>query len=212
MRRLLILAAATCLLAAPAVADAAKAPPTPPTSDPIDWHFDQPSRTLGQPSHGRLVNGVQLPIAGQDFFTWDFPLNRSPNRGWRRWGSDRLLLTVLTVLRDYRADNPDAPRVGIGDISRKRGGNFGSRYGGLGHQSHQNGRDIDIYYPRLDRSELRPEKVSLIDRELAQNLVNRFVLAGAQYVFIGPHTRLRGPRGVVIKLRFHDDHLHVRVY
>ena len=200
------------LFAVPAVADAAKAPPVPPTNDPIDWHFDQPSRTLGQPWHGRLVNGVQLPAQGQDFFTWDFPLNRSPNRGWRRWGSDRQLLKVLTVLHQYRVDNPGVPRVGLGDISRKYGGSFGKQYGGLGHQSHQNGRDIDIYYPRLDGSELRASRVSQVDLDLAQNLVNRFVLAGVQYIFVGPHTGLTGPRKVVSPLRYHDDHFHVRIY
>ena len=119
---------------------------------------------------------------------------------------------MLSVLRDYRAQNPGVPRVGLGDISRKYGGNFGAKYGGLGHQSHQNGRDIDICYPRKDRQELRPEKVSKVDQDLAQDLVDRFVAMNVQYIFVGPHTRLRGPRGIVSKLRFHDDHMHVRIY
>jgi hypothetical protein len=37
------------------------------------------------------------------------------------------------------------------------------------------------------------------------------VLAGARYVFTGPHLSLRGPRGVVQKLAYHDDHMHVRL-
>jgi hypothetical protein len=36
-------------------------------------------------------------------------------------------------------------------------------------------------------------------------------LAGAQFVFVGPHLRLHGPRKVVQPLRLHDDHMHVRL-
>lgn len=197
--------------AAPSQADGVSPPQLDPvvTYPPIVWHH---SRALGQPWHGRLVKGVQLPNEGPDFFTWDVPLALSPNRGWRRWGTDRLVRTVLNVLRAYRADNPDVPRVGIADIARKYGGKFGKRYGGLGHKSHQNGLDIDIFYPRLDWTEQPPTSASEIDRKLAQDVVNRFVDAGVQYVFVGPRTGLRGPRGVVQKLAFHDDHMHVRVY
>jgi hypothetical protein len=37
------------------------------------------------------------------------------------------------------------------------------------------------------------------------------VLAGAQYVFVGPRTGLRGPPKVVMVLANHDDHLHLRL-
>ena len=50
-----------------------------------------------------------------------------------------------------------------------------------------------------------------IDHALAQDLVNRFVRAGAQFVFVGPHTGLHGPPGVVETLVYHDDHMHVRI-
>jgi hypothetical protein len=46
---------------------------------------------------------------------------------------------------------------------------------------------------------------------LAQDLVDRFVAAGAQRVFVGPRVGLRGPRGIVARLAHHDDHLHVRI-
>ena len=99
---------------------------------------------------GRLRRGVQLPAEGIDWFTWDPVLKRSPNREWRRWGTDRLVHTILDVLAGYRLANPFAPRVGIGDLSRRHGGDFGVRFGGLGHGSHQNGLDADVYYPRID--------------------------------------------------------------
>ena len=99
----------------------------------------------------------------------------------------------------------------IGDLSRPGGGHFGGHFGGLGHASHQNGLDIDILYPRRDRKEL-PADPRTMDRRLAQELVDRFVGAYAQFVFVGPNTGLRGPRGVVQTLVNHDDHMHVRIH
>jgi hypothetical protein len=75
------------------------------------------SYALGKPWGGRLSNGVQLPRDGVDHFTWDPVLKQSPNRGWRLWGTDRLVRTVLAVLADYHAAYPDAPRVGVGDLA-----------------------------------------------------------------------------------------------
>jgi murein endopeptidase len=101
--------------------------------------------------------------------------------------------------------------VGIGDLSRPRGGDFGPRYGLPGHASHQNGLDVDLYYPRRDGLERAPRGAAGIDRRLSQDLVDRFVRAGAQRVFVGPSTGLRGPPGVVQRLAHHDNHLHVRI-
>jgi len=169
------------------------------------------SRAVGLPYAGRLVAGVQLPVQGRTFVTFDPVLRKSPNRAWRRFGTDRLLRVVLGVTSAYAVAHPNAPRVVIGDLSRTHGGSFGKRYGGLGHRSHQNGLDVDIYYPRRDGREIPPGRVRDIDRALAQDLVRRFVRAGSRYVFIGPATQLRGPRGVVMKLVHHDDHMHVRI-
>jgi hypothetical protein len=161
------------------------ASPAPPL-EPIDHLAPnlpaRPSRALGKPWNGRLKNGVQVPANGVAFFTFDSALRRSPSRGWRRWG----------------------------DLSRPRGGHFGREFGGVGHASHQNGLDADIYYPRKDKVERPPTKVSQINRRLAQDLVDRFVAAGAQICFVGPHTGLHGPRGRVQTLVGHDDHVHVR--
>jgi murein endopeptidase len=195
------------------------APPPPPSYGASDSYFvpadpGQPgwrkSYAAGKPFRGFLVRGNQLPPQGTDFFTWDFPLDRSPNRPWRRWGTDTTLTATLRVLAEYRLANPGAPRVGIADLSRPSGGPFGKRFGGLGHASHQNGLDVDILYPRRDRRELEPFKPSQVDLRLSQDLVDRFVAAGAVYVFVGPRLRLRGRRTVVERLVHHDNHLHVR--
>ncbi len=168
------------------------------------------SRVIGLPWDGRLVGGVRLPAGGAHFFTWDPVLRRSPNRPWRRFGSDRLVRTLMRIVAEFAAAHPQAPRIAIGDLSRTAGGDFGVRYGRPGHASHQNGLDADIYYPRSDRRERPPRTVAQIERPLAQELVDRFVRAGARHVFVGPSTGLRGPPAIVQPLAHHDYHLHVR--
>jgi murein endopeptidase len=192
----------------PPAAPGAVAGPEQIEAEQIRWRRSSP---VGKPFGGRLIRGVQLPAAGADFFTWDPILRRAPNRPWRRWGADGTLRVLMRVVEEFRTANPDAPRVTIGDLSRPRGGDFGPRFGKPGHASHQNGLDIDVYYPRLDRLELAPRRVGQVDRRLSQDLVDRFVAAGARDVFVGPRTRLTGPSKIVQKLVLHDDHMHVRL-
>jgi murein endopeptidase len=154
---------------------------------------------------------VQLPSEGADWFTWDLIRRRGPDRPWRRWGTDRLVRTLTTVLAEYRAAHPEAPRVGVADLSRPRGGWFGREFGGIGHASHQNGLDVDVLYPRRDRRERAASVPAQVDARLSQDLVNRFVRVGARFVFVGPHLPLRGPRRRVQRLIYHDDHMHVRL-
>jgi murein endopeptidase len=168
------------------------------------------SRPIGTPSAGRLEGGVRLPVAGPDHFTWDPVRRRAPNRRWRLWGAYGVVRETLRVVREYRAEHPGAPRVGIGDLSRPHGGDFGPRYGLPGHASHQNGLDVDLYYPRRDRSERAPDTAAETNRRLSQDLVDRFVDAGAEVVFVGPNTGLAGPSSVVQAIPNHDNHLHVR--
>lgn len=168
------------------------------------------SISVGTPTRGALIFGEQLPPEGTDYFTWDFPLGVAPNRDWRRWGTGGAIDSTLAVIAEHRIANFGAPRVGIADLSRQDGGPFGRRYGGLGHASHQNGLDVDVLYPRADHLERSAPKAKLIDRRLSQDLVDRFVAAGAQFVFVGLNTKLTGPKKIVQRIPHHDDHIHVR--
>ncbi len=170
-----------------------------------------PSRAVGAPWAGRLVNGRRLPPHGAGFLTWDPILKQVGNRPWRRWGTDRLLRTVRAVLAAYARRHPDAPPVLVGDLSRRHGGDFGPRFGGIGHASHQNGLDADIYYPRRDGRLRVPRRPDEVDLAAAQELVDAFVRAGAVNVFVGPSLNLRGPTKIVSSLVHHDNHLHVRL-
>lgn len=178
------------------------------TQPRIEW---KRSVAVGSPASGRLVRGVRLPREGRHFFTWDPVRRHSPNRPWRRYGTGRLVGLILHVAREYHRAHPRAARMAVGDLSRPRGGDFGPRFGYIGHASHQNGLDVDVYYPRADGRERAPRNASEIDRALSQELVDRFVAAGAQTVFVGPNTTLTGPPGVVAPLVNHDNHIHVRI-
>jgi murein endopeptidase len=197
---LILLTAVACGFASP-FSEGVRFTPAP--KHPIRW---RDSRALGSPTAGALVRGVQLPPGGSTYFTWDPLLHRRPDRAWRRWGTDELVRRVLHVAAAYAARHPGAPRLGVGDLSKPRGGWFGPR-----HVSHQDGLDVDVYYPRLDRRERPPTRVDQIDLALAQSLVDLFVQAGATRIFVGPSTGLRGPPAVVQVLAGHDNHLHVRI-
>jgi hypothetical protein len=182
--------------------------PSAPRPPEIEWRR---SRALGSPTAGSLARGVMLPAEGRSWVSWDPVERETPNRWWRRWGTDRLLRVTLAVVRAHATAHPGAPRVLIGDLSRPHGGDFGTRFGPIGHVSHQNGLDVDVYYPRVDGREKPPLRPDQVDVELAQELVDRFVAAGATSVFVGPSLPLTGPAGVVVPLVNHDNHLHARL-
>ena len=192
------------------VSDLPAAPVVPPAQvpvsrvaayEPVDWHS---ATSIGLPYSGRLVGGTDLPFAGADWVTWNPNTDSVPNLRHRLYGNERTIRAILTVVGGYRNAHPDAPRVVIGDISLRDGGRMDQ------HVSHQNGLDVDVYYPRLDRYLSAPITTSQVDRGLAQDLLDRFVSAGAQVVFVGFGTGLRGPSGVVVPYPNHENHMHVR--
>ena len=167
----------------------------------IAWHHAQ---SLGLPYGGRLVDGTQLPVQGPDWVTWDPITDSVPNLPNRLYGNEHTIRTILSVTHAYRVAHPNAARVVIGDISRTTGGQMDD------HLSHQNGLDVDVYLPRVDRHLSAPTASAQIDHRLAQALLDRFVEAGAQMIFVSPSTGLHGPAGVVMSWPGHDYHMHVR--
>ena len=167
----------------------------------VEWHR---ATSVGLPYSGRLVEGTRLPVEGPDWVTWNPSTDSSPNLPDRLYGHERTIRATLAVLAGYRAAHEHAPRVVVGDISHPRGGTMRE------HVSHQNGLDVDVYYPRLDRRLGAPLRTDQIDRALAQALLDRFVAAGAKVVFVGYSTGLRGPTGVIVPYPNHENHMHVR--
>jgi murein endopeptidase len=177
----------------------ARAPATAPTR--VEWHH---ATSVGLQYAGRLTGGTQLPQKGPNWVTWDPVTDSSPNLPGRLYGNERTIRAVLAVLSEYRAAHPNAPRVVVGDISLRDGGRMDE------HVSHQNGLDVDVYYPRLDRRATAPTDPGQVDRRLAQDLLDRFVAAGAKMVFVGYSSGLRGESGVVVPYPNHENHMHVR--
>ena len=167
----------------------------------VVWHHAQ---SLGLPYGGRLLDGTQLPIAGASWVTWDPITDSRPNVPKRLYGNERTIRAIVAVTRAYRDAHPHAARVVIGDISFEGGGPMDD------HLSHQNGLDVDVYLPRVDRELRAPTTSGEIDHRLAQDLLDRFLDAGAQMIFVGYRTGLHGPAGVVIPWPGHEYHMHVR--
>ena len=167
----------------------------------VEWRS---ATSVGLQYAGHLVDGTQLPVEGPDWVTWNPGTDSSPNHPGRLYGHERTIRAILSVVGAYRAEHANAPRVVIGDISFRDGGRMDQ------HVSHQNGLDVDVYYPRLDRHLSAPISTSQIDRELSQHLLDGFLAAGAKMVFVGYSTGLRGPSGVVVPYPNHQNHMHVR--
>ena len=184
-----------------AAASAASAAEAAPVYQPVVWHT---ATSSGLPYSGSLTDGTQLPVEGDNWVTWNPVTDSVPNEPYRLYGNEHTIRTIISVIDAYSAANPDAPRVVVGDISFEHGGRMDE------HVSHQNGLDVDIYYPRLDRGLRDPVSTDAIDRTLAQELLDRFIAAGAQVVFVGYSTGLTGPSGVVVPYPHHENHMHVR--
>ena len=126
----------------------------------VDWRH---STALGTHTAGRLEHGVRLPAEGRTFFTWDPVLRRSPNAPGGAGAPTASCAWCSGRARNHAA-HPRAPRMAVGDLSRPHGGDFGPQFGYIGHASHQNGLDVDVYYPRADGRELAPRDAAEIDR------------------------------------------------
>jgi hypothetical protein len=168
----------------------------------IEWHR---AFSVGLPWGGSLIDGTQLPVEGPSWVTWNPVTDTVPNAPSRLYGNQRTIRAIVAVTEAYRAAHPGAARVVIGDISREGGGPMTDQ-----HVSHQNGLDVDVYFPRIDGTLRAPSAPGEIDDHLAQDLLDRFVAAGAQMVFVGYSTGLHGPAGVVIPYPGHEYHMHVR--
>jgi murein endopeptidase len=185
------------MLPGPAMADAPQGRPLP----SLPNCHREPSRSFGTPGHGRLEHGVLFPANGPDHFAWNFREQRIGGSDRTRWGNCRVVRAVLHGIAVYRRRNPDAPLVAVGDMGLRHGGPI------AGHATHQNGRQIDLYYPRRDHRRREPPKVRLVDMRLARELIGAMLDAGAYRVLVGPHIRIPTSARVV-RWPNHDNHLH----
>ncbi len=150
----------------------------------------------------RAVSGWRpMPSVSTTYFLWNALRGGRTRSAARAWGTCSSVENVRQVLREFHDRHPERARVGIGDISLRRGGYFS------GHGSHRNGVDIDLYYPRADNREVSTQTARQMNRRLSQELINLFVRSGSRLIYVGPSTGMRG-RGVQV-YPGHDNHFHV---
>lgn len=178
--------------------------------------------SIGQPYHGRLVNGVSFPEQFQGYNVRDEE---------RAYATPELIGALLDAVDAVRQQDPATCDLFMGDISRDGGGGLSS------HRSHQNGRDVDLgmfargnralstFMPMngenldvpktwaLIENLLRSQRVQYIflDRRI-QNLLYDYALCrGVDPTYLD-HL-FGGGRGSIIQhQRNHHDHMHVRFY
>lgn len=90
--------------------------------------LDDASESVGEPWHGRLVNGEPLPPG-------DGYRIRRPQRSF---GASHVVGYLRKAIAEVRARYPKLHTLAIGDLSAESGGKIG------GHASHQSGLDVDI--------------------------------------------------------------------
>ena len=86
------------------------------------------SESVGEPWHGRLVNGEPLP-PGEGYRI------RRPQRSF---GASHVVTYLRHAIAAVRGRFPKLHTLAIGDLSAEEGGKIG------GHASHQSGLDVDI--------------------------------------------------------------------
>ncbi len=183
-----------------------------------------PTQSIGFYTAGCLQGAQALPLDGPGYEAIRVSRNRY-------WGQPVTLHFVETLAEKIRALGQAA--LYIGDIGQPRGGPSP-----IGHASHQNGLDADIWYERqpaphrppaeresprlrslviddrtLDDQVFNAQHVALIKTaatmpDLDRMFVNRWIKARLCQTTTGDRLWLRK----VVPWYGHDDHFHVRLY
>ena len=163
------------------------------------------SDALGTPAAGRLVRGVQLPARAGFLHLGPAPAQKARPAGTGVGGPT--ISFACPTRRDATTRPPILWRHGWASAtSAAPGGPFGPR-----HASHQNGLDVDVYYPR-DRPSRAAAPRGCADRPPACPGPRRPVRRRrCRVLFVGPNTGLTGPAQIVQALWNHDNHLHARI-
>lgn len=185
--------------------------------DPLPPDLDRGWRrgafSVGTPNEGVLVNGLRIP----DTEGVHLRIPRSA------YGTSHAVHELLAALEEFRArtDYPTEIDVGLGSMSRPRGGEIG------GHLSHQSGRDIDIkLLRRPDVAAWREIRGTRVQWSAVWDLVYALSKRDVMIIFLDQRARRRlfraareagaKPEDIDVARRLvrhspgHEHHLHVR--
>lgn len=182
---------------------------------PISAFKKTTSGALGQPFRGRLsINSILRPSRNY--------IIKNPERHFN-YGTRWLVSTISTASARYRRSvGKSFARIVVGDLSRKGGGPLG------GHNSHQNGLDVDIGVPakglylrnftNLPNSRIDMRKTlllikSFIDTGRVQVIfIDSGVKAGLyKYINDNGLTRYKKYLNKLCHEPGHRDHMHIRL-
>ena len=140
----------------------------------------------------------QLPENGPGYRTY--------GRSEHRYGLPQTIQALQAIATAWHQAHPNGPRIGIGDISLRGGGDTPR------HNSHDTGLDVDILPMRNDGRErgVRYQDTEHYSRPLTQELVDKIRSNGmlqVQYIFFND-ALVRGRKDQ----KDHDNHLHVRFF
>jgi len=176
---------------------------------------------------GSLPSGIQLP-PGRHY---------SIKSARLAWATPRTVRVLQKGIAKYRARQPRAPKIHIGDLSKKGGGRFPP------HKSHRTGQDVDLAYvlkgAHAGEGRFRRVTRKNIDLKRTWALIRAFLSTDAvRYMFVDyriqgwlyDYAKKRGVRrseldelfqyprgkarayGIIRDDPGHDDHLHIRFW
>lgn len=150
----------------------------------------------GYASSGRRSRAgfIQLANSGPGFYGY--------YAASKRWGLPALVYGIERAARRFKAANPSAPRLGVGDISLMNGGDIS------GHASHERGVDADFRPIRNDRREGRTTRFqSTYSRTLTNRVIQLLRSELRVHLIFFNDLNIRG----VQRWPNHDNHFHVRI-
>lgn len=138
---------------------------------------------------------IQLANSGPGFFGYYVSS--------KRWGRSTLVYGIERAARRFKAANPSAPRLGVGDISLVNGGDIS------GHASHERGVDAD-FRPMRNNGTEGPVTItqSAYSRTLTQRILDLLRSEMRVRTIFFNDSRVRG----VQNWPNHANHFHVRIY
>jgi murein endopeptidase/LysM repeat protein len=178
--------------------------------------------SLGQPYHGRLVNGIPFP---RQFSGYQL------REESRTYTTPEVIGAMLDAIDAVQKQFPGTSEIYLGDFSLPGGGPVG------GHRSHQNGRDVDVgmfakgnrtldsFAPMNEENLDVPRTWAFIESLLCSQRVQYLFVDQRIQNLLYDYARSRGVdpgyldrlfannRGAVIQhVRNHVDHMHIRFY
>lgn len=119
------------------------------------------------------------------------------------WGLPETIACIELVGEIWHARYPEGPRLGIGDISRRRGGRFPP------HREHRNGLDIDVRPVHRSAEARAWVKLDAYDAARTAEAIELFRQTCTVEVILFNDRKLAKTYDYVETARGHDNHFHV---